>query len=136
MSVQISITGDKALDRKLRAMPGKVQRKLGSAALRAGARTVAKAVKTEYPVKSLRKTIGTKHKTGKYTLAGVTQGKGVRHANLYVRGTKPRYTKSGRYSGEMPENPTVDRGYAKSKDAADRKILESLKAGIEREAAK
>lgn len=70
---------------------------------------------------------------------GKKPGVGISANNIHwlLAGTGPRTQKTtGRYTGIMPAMGAVPRGFAKTKSAATQKIIESLRKGIAREAAK
>lgn len=78
---------------------------------------------------------------------GKRPGVGISANNIFwlLMGTKERFhdpvvtatgKKLGASTGVMPKLGAVRRGYAKTKDAATKKIIENLRKGIAREAAK
>lgn len=151
MAAAISITGDKALDRKLATLSTKGSRRARTAAVRAGMTQIARGIRSEVPVgetKALKKSIGSrvaKAKRGRNK--GTTQAKsGVNvgkkkakrapHSHLVALGTDRRDTESGRDRGVMPDNDFVRRGFDKSAGTAKTKMLAKLGQTIEKEAAK
>ena len=109
MSATVTITGDKALDRKLRALPGKVQRKLEGQAIRAGLRVVQRAVRAQAP-SPFKKSVGSRYTRKKGGMAGVNVGKKrgrghSPHFSLYVLGTGERRTREGHRRGPGAGSP-------------------------------
>ena len=156
------ITGDKALDRKLRAMGAKVEKRVVRSAMSKALTVLKKAIQSEVPIgptKNLKRAIGKRLEQieglgitdGK---AGVNVGKrtparirasaklglgvgGAPHGHLVGLGTKPRFhKKSGKFVGWMPSNNFVQRGVDKGMAAYLLKLRQAVKKGIEREAAK
>lgn len=136
----MQITGIKALDRKLRELPPKVKKKLSGQAIRAGLRTVAKAVKQQVPP-SFKRAVGSRYTTRKGGQAGVNVGKKkgrgwLPHFSLYVMGARNRTTAAGANRGDSPAHPVVDQAWQASQQAATKATIDNLKAGIIREANK
>lgn len=163
-----TLTGDKALDRKLKRLGDKVAKRVSAQGVRAALRVIAKGIKSEIPAsqKSARKAIGTRFmqskKNGvtavvggsKFTTdkieGGVTKAKashgkgkkpgvGISKNNIHwiLLGTGQRtQNTTGRRTGIMPAVGAVKRGFAKTEAAAIKKIQDTIRKGIAREAAK
>lgn len=147
------ITGDKALDRKLRGMPVRVQNKLEGQAIRAGLRIVVKRIKDRFPSKyrHLRTVVKSRYRRGKVAKAGAGVGKrkvptrkhahrggvGLGSANIHwaVLSTSDRRTRDGAYRGRMPPilGDVVGSGWNVARHEAARAMLANLRKGIERE---
>ena len=140
MTATVTITGQKELDRKLRALPGKVQLKLEGQAIRAGLRVIAKAVRSQaHP--AFKKSVGSRYTRKKGGMVGVNVGKKkgrgyAPHFSLYVLGTGNRTTRDEYNRGESPSHPIVDVATLGTRDAALKATAENLAKGIEREAAR
>jgi HK97 gp10 family phage protein len=104
---KVSITGDKALDRKLASLSTKGSRRARTAAVKAGMTAVARGIRSEVPVgetKALKKSIGSRvAKAKRGANKGTTQakagvnvgkksGKQAPHSHLVALGTEDRYT--------------------------------------------
>lgn len=124
-----TITGDKRLDRKLRHLAGKAQRKVVRAGIGKGMTILSRGIRNAIPPsqKSAKKTIGRRHKknkiTGQYEAkVGLGVGKqtkskkqrdpsrpgvGISKANIHwlVLGTKGRHKDTGQRTGRMEKAP-------------------------------
>lgn len=135
------IEGLKQLERKLKALPDRVAKRVVGGAVRAGLRLIAKVTKQQVDDPEFKRAVGSDYRrTGRKAggRAGVNVGKKgsrkVPHFSLWTMGTRPRYTKSGAYRGRMPANPVVDEAVAISESQALDVTVKNLKAGLEREA--
>ena len=142
-----TITGDKALDRKLRSLGDKGARKAAASGIRAGLTVVARAIRSEIPphMKSIKKSIGSRfaknrRKGIQEAKAGANVGKKrpkqTPHAHLILAGTQERRTKAGRRTGRVVAIPAVRDGYAKSQGQATERIKQKMGEVIQKEAAK
>ena len=158
-----SITGDRELDRKLGRLRQRVQTKLKKAAVRSALGVAAKEIKKNVPsrFKNVRRSIGWRlGKDKQYVLAakvgwriGKTARKaidkgnrtskkgvgiGARNFHWWILGTGERVTESGKRTGSMPaQDGDIIRGsWSSAQPKVVTKLAESLKRGIEREAAK
>lgn len=129
------VTGDKALDRRLKRFARKPANRIARAGLNKGARLAAKQIKQKVPsrLKSVRAAIGSSVKKSKH---GVTQakagaavgksrrkkspkrttgfGEGISRQNVHwwVLGTEERQREdTGQNTGKMPEQPVVREGF-------------------------
>jgi hypothetical protein len=150
------LTGDKALDRALKEIGGKISQKAIAAGVRAGLSEMRKAMRAATPNSSARKTIaarfkrrkkfGTteakvgagvgKHKGGK---GGTNGGVGIskQNAHWYFMGTNSRVTnKNGADRGAMPKADGVRIGAAVSGASALMKLQKKTRQVLEKEAAK
>ena len=154
-----TITGDRKLDAKLKRLGDKAAKKVSAQGIRAGLRVIVKAIKSEIPshMKEAKKAIGShfkRKKSGEVTAkVGAAVGKkktaaggrgdkpgvGIGAANIHwlLLGTGERTQKTtGRKTGVMPAVGAVKRGFAKSEAAALKKIVDTIRKGIAREAKK
>ena len=159
-----SITGDRELDRKLGRLRQRVQTKLKKAAVRSALGVAAKEIKKNVPsrFKNVRRSIGWRlGKDKQYVLAakvgwrvGKTARKakesevnregrkgvgiGARNFHWWILGTGERVTESGKRTGSMPaQDGDIIRGsWSSAQPKVVATMAESLKRGIEREAAK
>ena len=167
-----SITGDKALDRKLRQLRDKMQTKIKKAAVKSALLIGAKHIKKEVPsrFKNVRKSVGVRvGKDKQYVLGakvgfrvgrkaskeskaaavaarGAGKGVGISGQNFhwwilgagYKVGGVRQWKEGGKSTGAMPvqDGEIVPRGWAAAQPKVLAKMAESLKRGIEREAAK
>lgn len=95
------LTGDQALDAKLKTLDRDLQRKVAGQGVNAGLGVLLKAARGAAPNKRLKRALGKRNKKGR--ISGVQEGKiGLNvgkkgekqfpHAHLLVLGTQPRYT--------------------------------------------
>lgn len=151
-----SITGEKALDRKLSELKRRTANKAMSAGVRKGLGVIRSAIRQEIDNPRVRKVIASRFKKNKRTGireakvgAGVGKhnaGKGGRgrpgvgiskqNAHWYFLGTTARVTTNGAYRGQMPKNNAVPAGYAKSNRKAVVEIGRKIWETIEKEIAK
>jgi hypothetical protein len=150
------LTGDKALDRALKEIGGKVAQKAIASGVRAGLGEMRKAMRAATPNSSAKKTIaarfkrrkkfGTteakvgagvgKHKGGK---GGTNGGVGIskQNAHWYFMGTKSRVTdKTGASRGVMPAVDAIRIGAGVSGASALLKLQNKTRQVLEKEAAK
>ena len=154
----MSLTGDKALDRKFRRLADKAAKKVLAQGIRAGLRVIAKGIKAEIPphMKDAKKAIGSKLKKNKsggiVAKVGAAVGKkkkpagpragrpgvGIARENIHwlLLGTNSRHKESGASTGSTVPIPAVRLGFAKSEAAAAQKIVDTVRKGIAREASK
>ena len=154
------LTGDKALDRKLKFLERKAANRAARAGLGKGARLAAKKIKAEVPssLKSVRRAIGHSVKKGKGGIttakAGAAVGKaskakapkrssgggvGISRANIHwwILGTGDRTQKTtGRATGKMPAHGVVKAAVAKSMSSIKSAIREGVKSSLMRAAKK
>ncbi len=133
-----SLTGDKALDRRLRRLAEKEAKKIARKAVRSGMAVVGKALKQAAPDKATRKSIGNRQKRSRGLLVsakiGVNvakkKGKQVPTAIWTTLGTVVRKTKSGANRGSIKPQDFIPAAFAGSQSAAQAKMAEVVKAGI------
>lgn len=159
MTPEITITGDKQLDRKLQQL-GKRGRTIARQATKQGGTVLAKEIRRRAPVgktKSLKKSIGAKSGRSKgngegviTAKAGVNVGKKKKsrttksgrvikanyapHGHLATLGTKARRTKSGANRGSVKANDFVMRGQKAGARAAIEKTMKAFRDKLEKEA--
>jgi len=141
MSVRISVTGDKELDSKLKAMSAKMSHSVLGAAHYAAAKPLiekARLLAPEGPNGYLVDSIGAiKTPSKKANEVGEVKAgprrrapyKGF-HGHLVERGTKERETKSGANRGVMPEHPFMEPAFNQTKGTIESRIRTELKKQI------
>lgn len=160
------IQGLEQLQRKMKDLPVRVQKKISRKALSRGGTVLVKAIRSETPkgkTKAAAKEIGKKIKTvNGQAVMKVGAGLGSKtkkskqsepHSHLLILGTQPRYTgqrswktKGGRttrktgnkkaFRGQMKPDPIVKRGAAKGSQAAAAEVKRVMAEEIAKEAAK
>ena len=156
MPASMIMTGILELDTTLSTLRKTTANKVARAALRKGASIGAKAVKKEIPSlqKNARKAIGhsvKKNKTIDQTVAMFgtagkrsaskkhqSKGVGITSANIHwlLIGTKERFHKSGKSTGEMPGSDAVSRGANKSKQELFSGMVTQARITLSREVSK
>jgi len=150
------LTGDKALDRALKEIGGKVAQKAIASGVRAGLGEMRKAMRAATPNSSAKKTIASRFKRRKKfgtteakVGAGVGKHKGGKgptrggvgisknNAHWYFMGTKSRVTnKNGASRGAMPATDAIRIGAGVSGASALLKLQQKTRQVLEKEAAK
>lgn len=137
------ITGLKEVQKRLLALPPKLERRVVAQAVRAAGRPILQVMKSilrpHRHTGNLLRSLGTRiRKYGSGSVVGIygprTKIKGERtgqHATLVDKGTKERWQKTtGRYTGRMPAIPYREPAYRAAKGrivpAFQRKILQAL----------
>lgn len=146
------ITGVKELDRKLRRLATKDEKKISRKAVGKALTPIARAIRALAPVgktKSLKKAIGKSFKKNKRkgvteAKAGVNVGKKVRrkdgssgsapHGHLVTIGTSNRYTKTGASRGRNRANDFVNRGFNAAAGKSKQVLLTGIRDGLEKAA--
>lgn len=124
MQFTISVNELAKLNKQLEDLPRDISRKILTGALRKAARPIAKECRATAPVGptgNLRnsfkvRVIPARILRRRFKVAGVyitSRASHAPHAHLVEKGTGPRYTRSGRYTGIMPANPFMARAAAK-----------------------
>lgn len=117
--MDVKFEGDKELEKTLEHMADVVGDKKTGYILKDAARIVAKAVAREAPkgpTGNLKKAPYARQLPERFgyppaAVASVSRRRAP-HAHLVEAGTKPRYQKSGRFTGMMTPNPFFKRGWA------------------------
>jgi len=140
------LTGDKALDRKLKNLGRKAANRAARAGLGRGARMAAKRIKSEIPssLKSVRRAIGSSVKkgTGGITTAkaGASVGKGSKAGKTihwWILGTAERtQATTGRSTGKSPAHGVVVSAVSKAAGSIKAAIQEGVAKSIMRAAKK
>lgn len=144
MAANITIHGAKELERKLRALPLKVENKIARKALREGARPILAEAKQQVPVKSglLRRKLTIRagkrsRKHGPRIVVQTSEGlfKGEAFYGGFVHfGHRIGPRRLGPSRKLVPANEFLKRAAEKSKDQAGRIVVQQVEAGIIREA--
>jgi hypothetical protein len=160
--IDATITGDKALDRKLRNLATSGQKRIARAALGKALTVLARGVRNaiDPSQKSAKKTVGTKNKKNKKTglheaKVGLGVGKqtkskkqrdskkggvGISKTNIHwlVLGTKQRARDDGANTGSMPMigKGWLKQGIKKAEPEAFRVMQETAKAKLAQEVAR
>jgi hypothetical protein len=141
MAASLRIVGADRLQRKLRRIKPRRQKRLYANALRAGGRIIAKEAKSRAPrltglfgdkikVKALRV-----RRAGE--VAATIVHSAAPHDHLVQLGTgERRQTSTGRSAGKMPANPVVADAAARKRGVVEAKVTSNLATGIERELAR
>ena len=133
---EFKVEGLDKIERMMKRLPDRNQKKIRRGALRAGARVVVLAIREEIgmiPDSQLstsgkdryKRSIGVETQKSKRYEGGVFVGaryKGVKHifpeAHLFEHGTKQRVTTSGASRGRIRPNPANRRGWEKARKQA------------------
>lgn len=144
MQMKVAVDGLETLNKQLEALPRNVSRKILAGALRKAARPIANEARATAPVGptgNLRRSFRVRairarilRRRGKAAGVSITNRNtaSAPHAHLVEKGTGPRYTKSGRYTGIMPANPFMERAANKLFPASLSIVKTELSAGIKR----
>jgi hypothetical protein len=149
-----TLTGDKELDRKLKALSTKISQKAMASGVRAGLSELRKHMRRATANPRVRKTIAArfkrkkkfgiteakvgagvgKHKTAE---AGPRSRPGVgiskQNAHWYFMGTKARSTSNGASRGVMPASTAISRGASSGMGSAMVKMRAKIRKVIETE---
>ena len=133
-----TLTGDKALDRKLKRLADKEAKKIARKAVRSGMAVVGKALKQAAPDKPTRKSIGNRQKRSKGLLVTAKIGINVakkKNKKVYTAlwttlGTAVRKTKSGANRGRIQPQDFIPAAFAGSQSAAQAKMADVVQKGI------
>lgn len=148
-------TGDKELDKILETL-GRRYKSITRRAIKAGLKVLGKAIKQDAPkgkTKALKKSIGERFKRTRKdeveAKVGINvakkpanekgetkSGSQAPHGPMNVLGTKLRFTKRGKSTGQMNPNGFVRRAVNRAKSQALAKIRANLTASLEKVAAK
>jgi len=141
MKQALIITGVKPIDRKLKLLPPRLQKKVVRQAMRAGCKILADEVRAQAPVlsgltKSAVKVRATKsRKRGTLGIEVQISGKvdGLIKTDSEGKGTfYPAVVQYGREG--VPPNPFMSRAFESKGEAARQVTIEALRQGVEREA--
>jgi HK97 gp10 family phage protein len=139
--VRVVVTGVRAIDRKLRALPFVMQGKVVRPAMRKGLRVVEKAVRVEAPVLSGATKAAVKVRAARKRKRGVIELEVRILAEGPLKKTSGRTGKTvfypaiveyGRRKQGVPPDDFMNRAYLKSGDAARKVTLRELKSGLDR----
>jgi hypothetical protein len=133
---KVVVTGIGSIDRKLRALPLKVQKRVANQSIRAGMKLVAKAVKQLVPILSgvtkanIVVRAGLRRKRGQVSIDARID------ANAETKRTSKKTGKTVFYPAvvEYLYDDFMLRAFRSAGDAARRLTVRLLKAGVEREA--
>jgi hypothetical protein len=109
----MSITGDKALDAKLKDLELRTAKRIARKAINKGLTQIARGQRAAAPTKRIKGTVGSRNKKNRKTglaeaKVGMNVGKKLTnpkrmpHAHLLALGTSERTTRSGASRGRMP----------------------------------
>jgi HK97 gp10 family phage protein len=139
----VIVTGIRDIDRKLKRLPGAVQKKVVRKAMRAGLKVQAAEVKSQVPVdtgltKSAVKVRAVKRrKRGTIEQEVMISGKVAGLVKTSKSGNRAFYPAIVEYgSSAHPPNPFMRRAYESKGEAARQTTMQVLRDGIESETAK
>jgi len=133
---QFTITGGPEIERVLREMPRRLQRKALVNAFRAGANIVKKDAQSRAPHPTLRKAITvargtTRNRPNKNTIMMIALRKPASSlAHLFEFGTQERRQRNGRFTGRMTAQPFLRPAMDAGSPAATQAIARVLKENI------
>lgn len=141
--IAVVITGIKRLDRRLRTLEPRVQKKVLRRAMRSGMKVVAEAVKAEAPVDTGTMKGAVKVRAVKRRRRGSIELEVRILADESTRRTSAKTGKTVFYpavvqygTDKRPANAFMTRAYVRSGERARQTTLRELRDGVEREASR
>lgn len=134
---KVVVTGLKAVDRRLRTLPIKVQKRVVRQSMRAGLRMMAKSVKGETPVLTGATRLAVKVRAVARRKRDVIEYEVRVLAEGSLKKTSAKTGKTVFYPAivEYKFDPFMARAFARDGDAARDATIRALKAGLDREIA-
>jgi HK97 gp10 family phage protein len=153
--IKMHVRNDELLEKLLRSLPGKIERRVTRVAVKAGGAVILKDAKRRAP-----KGPGGKDYKGGNLRRSMTQSRGLRvrkyprggrqkyiavagpgwplgaHGHLIESGTVKRETKKGANRGAITPDPFLEPAFKRKSREAQRKVTDRLWQQIQREAAR
>ena len=150
--MSVVVTGDKAIDRKLKNVGEKTARKVTRRGVSKGTNVSTREIRKSAPVgktKKVKKGVGQRNLKASEAggnieaKAGIGVGKKTKktgkfapHGHLVALGSKRRKNKKGANRGVMPRNDFVRRAFERTKSRSYDVMRQAIAEGIQKEAGK